>query len=98
MRFRQPGAAAENKENADEDRRTCFIGGLDFAESEEKLRTWVETTLTKERGEPDADDELETRWVERVRIVRDKATGLGKGFAYVLLKVCALSARIRTLS
>jgi nucleolar protein 12 len=89
--------AEEKKRLAEEERRTCFVGGLDFAETEEGLRKWVEAKLTEERGEAEADDEEDIpsggiRWVQRVRIVRDKATGLGKGFAYVLLRVRRLPA------
>lgn len=73
----------DKKQKAEEERRTCFIGGLEFTETEEKLRAFVEATLIKERGEPDDDE----RWVQRVRIVRDKDTGLGKGFAYIMFQV-----------
>lgn len=65
-----------------EARRTLFFGGLDFAESEENIRVATEARLEKERGNPG-----EKGWVERVRIIRDASTGLGKGFGYVLLRV-----------
>ncbi|KAL8292608.1 hypothetical protein RQP46_001220 [Phenoliferia psychrophenolica] len=64
-----------------EARRTLFMGGLDFAESEENVRAATEAILVKERG-PSG----EKGWVEGVRIVRDASTGLGKGFGYVLMR------------
>jgi nucleolar protein 12 len=64
-------------------RRTVFIGGLDFAESEENVRAAVEACLVRERGEVPADE----RYVQNVRVVRDPSSGLGKGFCYVLLQV-----------
>ncbi|GAA6019016.1 hypothetical protein JCM8202_000643 [Rhodotorula sphaerocarpa] len=62
-------------------RRTIFIGGLDFAESEENVRAAVEACLVRERGELPAGE----RYVQNVRVVRDPSSGLGKGFCYVLL-------------
>ncbi|BGO99523.1 hypothetical protein RTBOTA2_002588 [Rhodotorula toruloides] len=62
-------------------KRTVFIGGLDFAESEENVRKAVEAVLVRERGEPDG-----RSYVENVRVVRDPSSGLGKGFCYVLLQ------------
>lgn len=64
-------------------RRTIFIGGLDFAESEENVRAAVEACLVRERGELPAGE----RYVQNVRVVRDPSSGLGKGFCYVLLLV-----------
>ncbi|GAA5981874.1 hypothetical protein JCM10908_004648 [Rhodotorula pacifica] len=63
-------------------RKTVFIGGLDFAESEENVRAAVEACLVRERGELPADE----RYVQNVRVVRDPSSGLGKGFCYVLLQ------------
>ena len=75
-------------------KRTVFVGGLDFASREEDLRAFFEGVVSGERGprgaiagdsdsdEEDAKAKLKT-WVTRVRIVRDKDTQLGKGFAYV---------------
>ncbi|GAA5861952.1 hypothetical protein JCM3774_001364 [Rhodotorula dairenensis] len=63
-------------------RKTVFIGGLDFAESEENVRAAVEACLVRERGELPADE----RYVQSVRVVRDPSSGLGKGFCYVLLQ------------
>ena len=75
----KPGHSIDYKEQ----RRTLFIGGLDFAEEEDSIRKAVENRLLEEKkGSPDG----ATTWVERVRVVRDKATSLTKGFAYVLLR------------
>lgn len=71
---------------ATEARRTLFIGGLDFAETEENVRKATEAVLVRERGE------IKGRYIENVRIVRDASTGLGKGFCYVLLTVCITTA------
>ena len=68
-----------------EARRTLFVGGMDFAESEENVRAATEAILVKERGVCP-----EKGWVERVRIIRDASTGLGKGFGYILFKVSLL--------
>ncbi|EJD45738.1 hypothetical protein AURDEDRAFT_137120 [Auricularia subglabra TFB-10046 SS5] len=67
-------------------RRSIFVGNLDFAAKEEDLRVFFESLLTTERGAPSAPEGQEaeqTRWVTHVRLVRDAATQLGKGFAYV---------------
>jgi nucleolar protein 12 len=83
--------AEEQRRKAEEDKRTVYVGNLDFAQGEDGLRQLVEELLVAERGQPpklSGDLEgKEPRWVERVRIIRDKDTALGKGFAYVLLKV-----------
>ena len=53
--------------------RTVFVGNLVFEASEEECRAHFEATLGAEA-------------VKSVRIVRDPATNLGRGFGYVLLK------------
>lgn len=63
---------------------SVFVGNLDFASKEEDLRIFFEGVVSSEKGPP---DEFQT-WVTRVRIVRDKETQLGKGFAYVQFSVC----------
>ncbi|KAK0504413.1 hypothetical protein EDD18DRAFT_1133573 [Armillaria luteobubalina] len=68
---------------------SVFVGNLDFGSKEEDLRVFFETLVTGERGPPANNDEQDRdvkklpMWVTRVRIVRDKESQLGKGFAYV---------------
>ncbi|PBK97179.1 hypothetical protein ARMGADRAFT_1026761 [Armillaria gallica] len=68
---------------------SVFVGNLDFGSKEEDLRVFFETLVTGERGPPADNDEQDgdvkksPMWVTRVRIVRDKESQLGKGFAYV---------------
>jgi nucleolar protein 12 len=78
---------------------SVFVGNLDFASKEEDLRVFFEGVISAERGPPpdtgidDGDDAMgetnkrPTAWVSRVRIVRDKDTQLGKGFAYIQFTV-----------
>ncbi|KAK0457413.1 uncharacterized protein EV420DRAFT_1629835 [Desarmillaria tabescens] len=74
---------------------SVFVGNLDFGSKEEDLRVFFETLVTEERGPPTGDDDQDgdvkksLTWVTRVRIVRDKETQLGKGFAYVQFTVSA---------
>jgi nucleolar protein 12 len=60
-------------------KKSIFIGGLDYAAKEEDLRVLFETLVTGERGEREGGG----KWVESIRIIRDKQTQLGKGFGYV---------------
>jgi nucleolar protein 12 len=69
--------------------KTIYVGNLDFAQTEEGLREEMEKVLTKEMG--DGSEKL--GWVTKVRIIRDRKTGLGKGFAYVGLRVSLLGCR-----
>lgn len=63
---------------------TIFVGSLDFTAREEDLRVYFESTLVAEQGPPPEDVKS---WVQGVRIIRDKDTQLGKGFAYVKFAV-----------
>ncbi|KAG7088611.1 hypothetical protein E1B28_012585 [Marasmius oreades] len=80
-------------------KKCVFVGNLDFQSREEDLRVFFEGVISSEKGprSTDSDDneddsELEGKgqtraqprnWVKRVRIIRDKDTQLGKGFAYI---------------
>lgn len=89
-------------------RVTLFVGNLEFAAREEDLRVWFEGVVSQERGPPpgiyrggsEGNDaaggrvqrERDSRWVHSVRIVRDRGTQLGKGFAYVRFLVRFISS------
>ncbi|KAF9242674.1 hypothetical protein BU15DRAFT_86850 [Melanogaster broomeanus] len=66
---------------------TIFVGNLDFASKEDDLRVFFEGVVSAERGPASAelsqDGDKPMLWVTRVRMVRDRDTQLGKGFAYV---------------
>ncbi|KAF8799366.1 hypothetical protein BYT27DRAFT_7227870 [Phlegmacium glaucopus] len=69
---------------------SVFVGNLDFASKEEDLRAFFEGLMASEKGIPQAHNDTDEEgsrkplaWVTRVRIVRDRDTQLGKGFAYV---------------
>lgn len=64
---------------------SLFVGGLDYAAKEEDVRVFFEELVKAERGQP------ASKWVTGVRIVRDKATQLGKGFGYVHFAVCRVA-------
>jgi nucleolar protein 12 len=83
-------------------RRCVFVGNLGFVDDETVLNTKVtsdgkQTTEKKKRTKAPMDVE-EGLWrvfdekagkVESVRVVRDAATRVGKGFAYVQFYVCS---------
>ena len=64
---------------------TVFVGNLDFTAHEEDLHAYFESVVVAEQGPP---PENIKSWVQGVRIIRDKDTQLGKGFAYVKFAVC----------
>ena len=85
---RKGGVGDAGVEGLGDPKLSIFVGNLDFASKEEDLRAFFETLVANERGARPRDSEggEETRsskWVTRVRIVKDKDTQLGKGFAYV---------------
>ena len=78
-------------------RLSVFVGSLDFATKEEDLRAFFERLMCTERGPPGTSGEEASNprrknltWVTRIRIVRDNATQLGRGFAYVEFMVCTI--------
>ncbi|KAI4520807.1 hypothetical protein K525DRAFT_176985, partial [Schizophyllum commune Loenen D] len=70
-------------------KRTLFVGNLDYGAKEDDVRAFFEAEDGSEAGsdaeetETPAKPSTSTHHVARVRIVRDPATGVGKGFAYV---------------
>lgn len=94
--LRSDAKATVNQGVTDTDPKlSVFVGNLDFASKEEDLRVFFEGVVSTERGPPEVDSDEEdddavkklNSWVTRVRIVRDKETQLGKGFAYVQFAV-----------
>jgi nucleolar protein 12 len=89
---RKGGGRDAGGEGLGDPKLSIFVGNLDFASKEEDLRAFFETLVTNERGaRPQGSEDEErtrsSRWVARVRIVKDKDTQLGKGFAYVQFAV-----------
>lgn len=80
-------ATATTKLAIGDPKLTVFVGNLDFASKEDDLRIFFETLIHAERGPPPqdlgSDGTKHGTWVTRVRMIRDKDTQLGKGFAYV---------------
>lgn len=80
-----------------EPRLSIFVGNLDFSSSEDALRAFFEKVIQEERGprskvgsSEGANSGLKADgWVARVRVVRDRESQLGKGFAYVQFVVCS---------
>ncbi|KAJ7198473.1 hypothetical protein GGX14DRAFT_503595 [Mycena pura] len=67
---------------------SIFVGNLEFGSREDDVREFFEGVVAGERGPaPAAADEGSDggggRWVQGVRLVRDRETQLGKGFGYV---------------
>lgn len=73
-------------------KKSLFVGGLDYAAKEEDVRVLFEELVKSERGAS------QERYVTSVRIVRDSATQLGKGFGYVHFKVRCLQSSHRLVT
>lgn len=79
--------SAQNGVPKEQMARTVYVGNLGYAAGEHELRKFIEDLLLKERGPV----EVGQSHVEDVRIIRDPHSGMGKGFAYVLLRVRSFS-------
>ncbi|KAJ7252418.1 hypothetical protein B0H12DRAFT_1018025 [Mycena haematopus] len=66
---------------------SIFLGNLDFGSSESDVREFFEGVVAGERGPAPSESSSEGasggRWVQSVRLIRDRETQLGKGFGYV---------------
>ena len=92
--------------SATDHRRCVFVGNLGFVDDESAIRAAEdeENGRTKVRKQKEPADVEEGLWrqfgkageVESVRVVRDKTTRVGKGFAYVQFKVINTSLRSST--
>ena len=98
--IRKCGAGEASGEGLGDPKLSIFVGNLDFASKEEDLRAFFETLVTSERGarpqpqiSADGEETRSSSWVTRVRVVKDKDTQLGKGFAYVQFAVRFLGFR-----
>ncbi|KAJ7496588.1 hypothetical protein FB451DRAFT_1119450 [Mycena latifolia] len=81
---RLPDADAEGGGPSGDPKLSIFIGNLDFASRESDVREFFEGVVAAERGPAPAESEDGNgRWVEGVRLIRDRETQLGKGFGYV---------------
>ena len=71
-------------------RLSIFVGNVDFSSTEEDLRAFFESLIRTERGARDVGERVSEKtkaWVTKVRMVRDRDTQLGKGFAYIQFAV-----------
>ncbi|KAG7391678.1 hypothetical protein PHYPSEUDO_003752 [Phytophthora pseudosyringae] len=69
-------------------RRSVFIGNVPFRCTDDQMTQFFAKRLrTEEEPEP----------IENVRLIRDRESGLGKGFGYLLLKTPALVAKTLAL-
>ncbi|KAJ6534042.1 hypothetical protein DFH09DRAFT_1043654 [Mycena vulgaris] len=79
---RLPDAEAGADGPSGDPKLSIFIGNLDFASREGDVREFFEGVVAAERG-PAASEDGHGRWVQGVRLIRDRETQLGKGFGYV---------------
>ncbi|DAZ92655.1 TPA: hypothetical protein N0F65_001615, partial [Lagenidium giganteum] len=70
-------------------RRSVFVGNLPTKVEDNQVWAFFNSRVETDDGQ-DA--------VENVRIIRDRATGAGKGFGYVLFKDVSLAAKALTLT
>ncbi|KAJ7744701.1 hypothetical protein B0H16DRAFT_1422517 [Mycena metata] len=83
---RQEGLAAGDAEGTGaqgDPKLSIFIGNLDFASREDDVREFFEGVVAAERGPASESEDGSGRWVQNVRLIRDRETQLGKGFGYV---------------
>ena len=82
--------ASGKQQNKDENRDECsiFIGSLPLACDEEKLRAHFSVLKSEDGEEEDVNDKI-----VNVRVIRDRYSGLGKGFGYVQYNDKALVKR-----
>jgi nucleolar protein 12 len=76
------GAAGAGAGANEDPKLSIFLGNLDFASTESDVREFFEGVVASERGPAPADDGS-GRWVQTVRLIRDRETQLGKGFGYI---------------
>ena len=82
--------------SAVDNRRCVFVGNLGFVDDDSQMKaaeSGKEVRPSKTRQPGDVEEGLWRQFmkageVESVRVVRDKTTRVGKGFAYVQFKVC----------